>query len=94
MKYLVNSIDVKIRKIEHKNSLLIIGSDGLWEFLNGKNIAKELKSVLLKKDLDSVCDKLLEKAKLKWTKNEEMVDDITFITVFLEGKNPSNSLVM
>lgn len=85
---------MNIRKIERKKNLLIIGSDGLWEFLNEECIAKELGSDITEKNLDGICDKLLNKARSKWAKNESMVDDITFITVFISENTHINSLIM
>lgn len=62
---------------------MLIGSDGLWEFISNQQILTDLKDEMHKKDLDVICEKLLEHAKIKWAKNEEMVDDITFIAVFI-----------
>ena len=73
---------------------MIIGTDGLWEFLDGHSIAKEINPDLLEKDLGVVCDRLLEKAKIQWAMHEDMIDDITFIAVLINEHVRESSIIL
>ncbi|KAL4492028.1 hypothetical protein ABPG72_008449 [Tetrahymena utriculariae] len=69
------------------SGFLIIGSDGVWEFLPNEEIIKEIGKYYILKDIEGACSWLLNEAYHKWTcEDDSVVDDITFIIMFFQPK--------
>lgn len=69
-----------------KHRYLIIGSDGIFEFIESKQACDIVHSVMLKKDGDceKACRLLIEKSVISWKTHEgDYRDDITGIVVKL-----------
>lgn len=67
------------------DKILVLGSDGLWEFLENAEIVKLLAPYYLNDDLEGACEMLLNEAVSRWNKVCSVVDDITFVIVFLKN---------
>ena len=61
---------------------IIIGSDGVWEFLHN-DIVKDIgKKYYLEDNASEFCHQVVKNALTQWEKNENFVDDITAIVIF------------
>ena len=67
-----------------EDKFFVVASDGLFEFISSQNIVEIIKDYYLNKDIVGCCENLYELSREKWMKEEEVVDDITMILVFLE----------
>ena len=68
----------------HEDKFLMIASDGIWEFISSDECVKIVKDYYLKKDLEGALNYLYKESTKRWMMEEEMIDDITLILVFLE----------
>ena len=69
-----------------EDKFFVVASDGLFEFISSQNIVEIIKDYYLSGDIVGCCEYLYELSKDKWMKEEEVVDDITMILVFLEDE--------
>lgn len=63
--------------------MLVIASDGVWEYLENDEVMKAILPGFLKEDLQISAQTLLKKSVDTWTKMNYARDDITFIIVKL-----------
>ena len=70
-----------------EDKFFVVASDGLFEFISSQNIVDIIKDYYLNQDIVGCCEYLYELSRDKWMKEEEVVDDITMILVFLEDDN-------
>ncbi|OMJ91073.1 hypothetical protein SteCoe_6431 [Stentor coeruleus] len=75
--------------IEHQmqpcDKFIILGSDGLFEFLSSNDIVRTTSTLTKTKDPDQISHILVRNADECWRKEEESIDDITCICVFLDS---------
>jgi len=71
----------KILTIEDK--FIVIASDGIWEFLPNEKVVEIVVPYWEANDPDGACQKLIETAVSYWECEDEVIDDITAIVVFL-----------
>ena len=67
-----------------EDKFFVVASDGLFEFISSQNIVDIIKDYYLSGDIVGCCEYLYELSRDKWMKEEEVIDDITMILVFLE----------
>jgi serine/threonine protein phosphatase PrpC len=48
------------------DKIVVLGSDGLWEFIENKEVIKLLVPYYLRQDLEGACDCLLVEALTRW----------------------------
>ena len=63
---------------------LVLGSDGVWDFLENENVAKIGNKYYLKNNPEGFCNEILENASYWWEKEDNVVDDITALIVFFK----------
>ena len=68
----------------HEDKFIMIASDGIWEFISSDECVKIVKDYYLKNDLEGALNFLYKESSKRWIMEEEMIDDITLILVFLE----------
>lgn len=78
----LNNLEITITKITEKGKFLLIATDGVWEFLKNRKITELIQKYYHERDIESACDKLLRISIQKWFKEDDGVDDITFVLVF------------
>ena len=61
----------------------MIASDGVFEFLENDEIIETLIKFYEKNQIQQASDHLLNMAHESWTDNSSIVDDITFILIFI-----------
>lgn len=58
----------------------MIGSDGIWEFLDNQRVADISSQYMKSSDAESAVKSVMTEARKAWKKNEEaVIDDITCV---------------
>lgn len=78
----ISEPEVSFHRISGQDKFVIIGSDGLWEFISSQE-AVEIVTANISMPPELICDILVSEAASRWRKNEDMVDDITVLLVML-----------
>ena len=63
---------------------LVLGSDGVWDFLDNENVVKIGNKYYLKNNPKGFCNEILENASYWWEKEDNVVDDITALIIFFK----------
>lgn len=63
---------------------MVIGSDGLWEFLTNEEVCEMVLPFFIENQPEAAANKLVREAHAKWKQEEEVVDDITVVVIFLD----------
>lgn len=77
--------EIKEWQLQKEDKILIVASDGLWEFLSNKQVLDTILPFYKKdkKRPEKAIEKLIAKSTAKWSKEEGVVDDTTVILVYL-----------
>ena len=67
----------------HEDKFLLLGSDGIWEFISSEECVNIVNDYYLKDDIDGALSYLYKESSKRWIMEEEVIDDITLIIVFL-----------
>ena len=70
--------------IDNKCQCLVIGSDGIWQYLSNSDVGRIIKPFLIKNEAENCCKEIIRKSSLKWIENDFIVDDITVSVIFLK----------
>lgn len=68
------------------DKFIVLASDGIWEFMKNIDVAKIIFPFYLKKNAEGAAECLVREAFKKWKKEEDSIDDITCIVIFLDVK--------
>ena len=60
----------------------VIASDGIWEFLDNKEVCDFVKYYYLNGNAKNAADELVKKSRQIWDERGKEVDDITVIIIF------------
>ncbi len=72
--------------VENKVKAVIIGSDGLWEFLSNEKVCEIAKEFLENDDSNGCVNELFFRAKMAWKNNgKKLCDDITIIVLIFKS---------
>ena len=66
-----------------EDKFIVLGSDGIFEFLSNEDVLKIILPYWRANDVVNASEALAKEAKFKWMKEEEVIDDITCIVIFL-----------
>ena len=66
------------------DKMVIIGSDGLWEFMSNEEVMRVASGYWATADLEGCCERLVSEALGKWRRQEDGIDDITVVVAFLQ----------
>ena len=61
---------------------IVIASDGIWEFLNNKDVSEIIKPFYNAGDAKGAVEELIKQSREKWASDGESADDITVIIIF------------
>ena len=75
--------EVKEYLIKKEDKVLIIASDGLWEYTTNEDVVNVIKNCWEKKDANVINNELYKIAIENWKKENCNIDDITIICVIL-----------
>ena len=67
-----------------EDKFIIIGSDGLWEFVKSDECIEIVKDYYLEKNVEAALTHLYKEASKRWILEEEIIDDITILIAFLK----------
>ena len=66
---------------------IVLASDGVWEFLSNEDVAKIVMPYFECKNAEKAAEAVVRESYLKWKQEEEdIVDDITCVIIFLDVK--------
>ena len=64
---------------------IVVGSDGIWEFVSNQDAAEILLPYYLKKNAEGAGEAIVKEAFWRWRTNSDwMIDDITAVITFLK----------
>ena len=75
--------DITETEIRPQDKFIIMGSDGLFEFISSDDIIRLSSNYWKRHDIESSCTALVRISDERWRKEEESVDDITCICIYL-----------
>eukprot|EP00753_Platysulcus_tardus_P003910 PLAT12502.26.p1 GENE.PLAT12502.26~~PLAT12502.26.p1 ORF type:complete len:449 (+),score=214.05 PLAT12502.26:65-1411(+) len=81
--------EIRVFDLTVADKFIIMGSDGIWEFIESQEAVEYVAPFLALNDPQAACDALVEEAVRRWNVEEDVVDDITCIVVFLKYPPPS-----
>ena len=73
--------DIKEYNIQYNSQFIVIGSDGLWEFMSNDKVCKFVYKCKNKSHIQDYLEKLVEKSRKYWEKYDCNIDDITVILI-------------
>lgn len=69
-------------EIDENLNYIIIGSDGLFEFIDNNTIVKLSQRYYEQNDIRGLCNVLVNEATKRWKSVEKVIDDISMIALF------------
>lgn len=83
----VNAIpEIKDFTLTPEDKVIVLASDGVWEFLKNQDVANIVYPFFLQKNAEGAAESLVRAAFKRWKREESVIDDITCIIVFLDVK--------
>jgi serine/threonine protein phosphatase PrpC len=61
----------------------VIASDGVWEFLSNDDVVRIVEPFYQQNTAEKAAEALIKEALKKWKQEENVVDDITCIIIYL-----------
>ena len=84
----VNAIpEFKEYTLTKEDKFMVLASDGVWEFLSNEEVANIVFPFYLKKNAEGAAECLVREAFKTWRREEDSIDDITCIVIFLDIKH-------
>ena len=68
--------------IDYFSKYVLMGSDGIWEFISNEDAMKIANKFYLRNDAIGLCHELSSKATKLWEEKDVVIDDITILVVF------------
>ena len=72
--------EVELKPVD---KFVVIASDGVWEFITNDDCVNKVLPFWKKNDPEGACEKLVLESVEHWKREDEVIDDITVICVFL-----------
>lgn len=72
-----------MHRITEDDRFVVIGSDGVFEFLTNHQVMQLVIPFYESKEPEKACQKLYSESLAAWRKKDSVVDDITALTLFL-----------
>ena len=83
----VNAVpEIKEFVLTTEDKVMVLASDGVWEFLQNQEVANIVYPFFLQKNAEGAAEALVRAAFKRWKREESVIDDITCIIVFLDVK--------
>lgn len=70
-------------ELQSEDKFIIIASDGLWEFLSNEYCVKIVSEYWEAGNPEGACDRLLKESVAMWRREDDVIDDITVVIIFL-----------
>ena len=68
----------------NEDKFVLLASDGIWEFISSDECVNIVKDYYLNDDIDGALNYLYKESSKRWIMEEEVIDDITLIILFLK----------
>ena len=65
----------------------MIASDGVWEFMRNEEVVDVVLPFFEKKNAEGAAEALVREAYRRWKLEEEVIDDITCVILFLDVRS-------
>lgn len=69
--------------INPDDKFIVLGSDGIFDFIKNEEVVKMVVPYWIRGDVNGAWAALGKEARKRWMKEEEVIDDITCIVIFL-----------
>ena len=76
--------EVKSALINVSDKFVVVGSDGVWEFLSNEDVANIVVPYFKQNQPEAAANAIVKAAHDRWVQEEEVVDDITAVVIFME----------
>ena len=70
--------------INDKCEYLVIGSDGIWQYLENENVSEIIRPFFVEKNAENAVKEIIRKSSLAWIEKDKIADDITVSVIFLK----------
>ncbi|EER05819.1 protein phosphatase 2c, putative [Perkinsus marinus ATCC 50983] len=70
----------------NKDKFIVIASDGVWDFMSNEEVVHTVAKYYNQESSRKAARAVVKEASERWESNEDVVDDITCVVVFLQGK--------
>mmetsp|Transcript_14261 Transcript_14261/g.10312 ORF Transcript_14261/g.10312 Transcript_14261/m.10312 type:complete len:200 (+) Transcript_14261:897-1496(+) len=74
-------------ELSEDDKFIVLASDGVWEFISNEEAVNLVVPYWLQGNPEAACDKLVKESVAHWKKEDEVIDDITCVVVFLNIKD-------
>jgi len=78
--------EVKEFLIDVDDKFVVIASDGLWEFMENEEVSRIVGPYYDDNQPEAAANAVRKAAHTRWIEEEEVIDDITVVIVFLEPR--------
>ena len=78
----ISDPDFCVKTLKKEMNFAVIASDGIWEFLDNKEVCDFVKYYYLNGNAKNAADELVKKSRQIWDERGKEVDDITVIIIF------------
>ena len=75
--------EIKEYEFVNEDKFIVLASDGVWEFISNEEVVNIVKDFYLNNDIEASLNYLYKEASKRWIMEEEIIDDITIIIIFL-----------
>jgi serine/threonine protein phosphatase PrpC len=79
----IASPEIKRYDLSADDKFIVIASDGLWEFMSNQEVVEIVAADFNSAAVELSCEKLVKESVRRWKRQEETVDDITVVIVYL-----------
>ena len=84
----VNAVpEIKAYDLTPDDKIIVLASDGVWEFLDNQVVANIVYPFYQQKNAEGAAEALVRASFKRWKREENVIDDITCIIVFLDVKS-------
>ena len=73
--------------LTEEDKFIVIASDGIWEFLPNDQVVEMVVPYWENNNPEGACEKLIAESVKHWEEEDEVIDDITVIIIFLSVAN-------
>lgn len=85
----ISTPDIIKHTLTVDDKYIVMGSDGIFEFLSNQYISSKVTPFYKKNDLMGACAKLVDDSTLLWKEEEDSIDDITALAIFITTEEVS-----
>lgn len=78
--------EVKMFELTPEDKIVVLASDGVWEFLENETVAEIVYPYFASKNAEGAAEALVRASYKRWRREETVIDDITCIIIFLDVK--------